>query len=158
MASGIKLENWDDFLKKLGQAPANFERLSDKAIAKTTYQIQARVISGINSQRWAGKWKKLSPKYLAQKARQGGSEKILIGGIRKSAKNMLPGNYRNSFAVEKIQMGTWIVGSNYPQARSLEFGSDKTNMPARSHLKFAVEESKDDFFENVLNALKESFQ
>jgi len=162
--SKIELKGFDEFFTKLKNAPAKFEKLSDKAIHKTALQIRSFVVQGIADQTWASKWAPLSPKYKAFKMLNNGSSKMLISGIRSryrkrtkdkvALKNGLPGNYRNSFESSKISNAIYAVGSNYPQARALEFGNPKTKMPERPHLQFAVEQGKSELMKNVVEAMK----
>jgi phage gpG-like protein len=164
--SKIELKGFDDFFSRLKEAPNKFKENADKAIQLTALQIRSRVVEGIASQKWKSSWAPLSPKYLAFKMLNKGSNKILISGIRsrvrkrtndtKPLKKVLLGNYRNSFMTQKIENAVYAVGSNYPQARALELGNPSKKMPARPHLKFAVEESKEDLFKNVMKAMKES--
>lgn len=165
--SKIELKGFDEFFSKVRNAPAQFEKLSDKAIHKTALQIRSFVVAGIANQTWASKWAPLSPKYKAFKILNNGSNKMLISGIRSryrkrtkdrvALKTGLPGNYRNSFESSKLGQGVYAVGSNYPQARALELGNPKKKLPARPHLQFAVEQGRSELMKNVVEAMKGSF-
>lgn len=162
---GIELKGFDEFFGRLQGASGRLERETDKAVQKTAAQIRSRTVDGISSQRWASKWPPLSEKYQLFKRANKGSDKVLISGIRgrvnrkgefKGFKKVLPGNYRNSFEFQKIDNAKWAVGTAYPQARALEMGNPKKNMPARPHLGLALLESKDDFIKNVMDAIRNS--
>lgn len=165
--SKIELKGFGEFFSKVRNAPAQFEKLSDKAIHKTALQIRSFVVAGIANQTWASQWAALSPKYKAFKMLNNGSNKMLISGVRSryrkrtkdrvALKSGLPGNYRNSFEASKIGNAVYAVGSNYPQARALEMGNPKNKMPARPHLKFAVEQGKSELMKNVVEAMKGTF-
>lgn len=165
--SKIELKGFDEFFSRMRNAPAQFGKQADKAIHKTSLQIRSFVVDGIASQKWASQWAPLSEKYKIFKMLNNGSNKMLISGIRSrvrirtkdkvAIKGGLPGNYRNSFDVSKLDNAVYTVGSNYPQARALELGNPKNKMPARPHLKFATEMGKSEMMKNVIEAMRASF-
>lgn len=143
-------DNFGNVLQRIAERlPAEL----DRAMQISSLQIRDNVASGISAQKW--NWKPLSEKYKEFKQKHNASSKILISGLR-LGKNIVPTNYRNSFSYQKIEDGIWTVGTNHIQGRTMEFGDKKRKIPARPHLKYAINEHKEDYMKNVKEALKRS--
>lgn len=155
MNSKMDVHGFDKLLGVLSGIPSKVERKADMAVSKSAQLIRRNVIKEIGEQPAA--WPRLSAKYAAQKSMKGGSNLILVSGIRTRKSRTPVTNYRNSFEVEKSGKAQYDVGSNYPQARALEYGFEPRNLPARPHFEPAVEKSRDDILENYSNFLKEVF-
>lgn len=161
---GLETQGFDKLIKTLGEAPAKLRRETDIAVARTAHIVRSKTIKGIGGE-YQGSFAPLSEKYAAWKAKKGGSNLILVSGIRKGKKQQLGGNYRNSFAVDKRGDGIYEVGSNHPQARRLEFGFDgkdkkgrTAKTPARPHLNRALKDSQPEFIAEIKDALDRTFK
>lgn len=151
----LEITGFNEAMQKLAQLPGRIKSQSDKAVARGAKILRAAVIKKIHSQ--PSNWEALDPKYAARKAKAGGSNKMLISGVRRRKGSHPSGNYVNSFADQKIAEGEHAVGSNHPQARALEFGFDKKNIKARPHLNPALKESADEIRTDMVSTMKEIF-
>lgn len=165
---GLEFTGFREFENVLNHAGSRLESEMDKDIHRSARIIEAGVIKGIKTQKWAGEWKALSDDYVAFKKRVNASPHILISGYRggkpkKKGKGLTKllkvprANYVNSFAVAKIRNGMYEVGSNYPQARALEFGYPKRRLPARPHLGLAIRDSKEDIKKTLDESIRKIF-
>lgn len=171
---GLDLTGFREFENVLNHAGSRIQTEMDKGIHRSAMIIQAGVIKGIKTQKWAGEWKALSQKTIDFKKRVNASPHILISGYRGGKKKVRGGstgsptgltklsnvpraNYVNSFAVAKIQNAMYAVGSNYPQARALEFGYKKRNLEARPHLGLAIRDSKEDIKKELDESIRKIF-
>lgn len=153
---GLDLKGFNQFGEMMKRAPGRLVDEMDKAINRTAHNVRSRTVKGIGGE-YQSSFAPLSERYARWKARRRGSNLILVSGVRGGKKQQIGGNYRNSFAVEKVESGVYAVGSNYPQARALEKGYAKRNLPARRHLGRAVDESIPDLKREVLEASKRTF-
>jgi phage gpG-like protein len=153
----MEIKGFDRLHRVLGEAPRRFRVETDRAVSRTAHIVRSRTVKGIGGE-YQADFAPLSVRYALWKKRHRGSDLILVSGIRKGRRQQLGGNYRNSFAVDKIEDGVYAVGSNHPQARALELGYPKKNLPARPHLGRALDESRGDFKDEVLSAMQRTFQ
>lgn len=165
----IEFNGFDNFRNVLNHAGSRIQSEMDKSMHRSARIIEAGVIKGIKTQKWAGEWKALSPRTKKFKERVNASPHILISGYRGGKKkkrgkgltrlSKTPrANYVNSFAVAKIGNAEYAVGTNYPQARALEFGYPKRKLPARPHLRLAIRDSKEDIKKTLDESIRKIFK
>lgn len=152
---GIQTNGFKKFSGKLEKIEKEVARKSNIAVRRTAHIVRKNVIKKIGEQ--PSGWKALSPKYAKWKQARGGSNLLLISGIRTANSKGPITNYRNSFEVAKLKNGVYAVGSNYPQAAAMEFGYAPRNLPARPHFEPAIDDSREAILVEYGNLLKEVF-
>lgn len=151
-----QITGFKEIVKRFGEAPVRLINDLDKVCSRTAGRIVSRTKKGISGG-YQSTFAPLSERYAKYKKRWGGSRLILVSGIRRGKRQQLGGNYRNSFASEKIKNLEHHAGSNYPQARRLEFGDDSNNTPPRPHLKPARDESEEEFHDETIETVRDFF-
>lgn len=151
----LDIFGFDEAMDKLVKLPGRIHSQADKAVARGAKILRGAIIKKIDSQ--PGTWAALDPRYLRRKLKAGGSNKKLISGVRSKSGSHPSGNYRNSFADQKVGDAVYAVGSNHPQARALEFGYEKKNIKARPHVDPALKESADEIRTDMVNTMREVF-
>lgn len=153
----IETSGFNEFIGALNNIGKNLEKNLDKACARTAHIVRTYTVKGIRDQSF--NFSPLSPKYAERKKALGGSNKILMSGVRSENSSTPSQNYVNSFAVEKLQSCEYLVGSDFPQAHALENGFEERNLPARPHLEPALQKAqKNDFGREIMKAMEDSIR
>ena len=149
-------QGFEEFFKHLDSYPKSMEKNMDKALRRSAEILRTNLIKGIHSQRWSSSWPALSTKYLEQKEARGDNTNILISGYRAPSSRVPTEHYVQSFAVQKRKKLSYAVGTNYPQARALEYGFEARGLPARPHLAPALQDSEEAIKAELSRGFKDS--
>ncbi len=147
-------QGFEHFFKALDGYSKSVEQNMDHALRRSAEILRTNVTKGIHAQKWSSSWPALSAKYLEQKESRGNNTNILISGHRSPTSTNPAQNYVQSFSVAKRKRLSYAIGSNYPQARALEYGFEARGLPARPHLEPALKESE----EAIKDELRKGFQ
>ena len=149
-------QGFEDFFKVLDNYPKTMQKNMDNSLRRSAEIVRTNVIKGIHAQKWSSSWPKLSPQYLAQKESRGDNPNILISGYRAPSSQIPHEHYVQSFSVEKRKNLSYVIGTNYPQARALEYGFEARGIPARPHLAPALKESEEEIKSELTKGFKAS--
>ena len=151
---GVDTFGFDQIGNVMKNITKNLPKELDRAVARSAHVVQANVVKNIRDQK--GDWPDLNEKYREQKQIRGNSPQMLISGHRGGKNPTPPSPYFTSFEVAKISDGNYAVGSDYPQARALEYGYEDNGLPARPHVEPAVEDSREFHANEIKEAVMRS--
>lgn len=141
--------NIDKLLNILGGLNSHIQNHMGDALERAGEIVRKHVVTGIRDQRWP--MPPLAARTIDRKMKLRQSRLILIAR----------GDYFASFAVARVSWDEVHMGTNHAQGRRLEFGyppGSKDITPSRPHVGPALDDSRDEVLEELLEGYKTVFE